>query len=85
MPYKKMVTIILPLAHIALTGSIYSTLALTIERFITVCHPFFKFSSKWTARTYLIPISIFTLVYNLPKFFELKVKSYIYRKTTFIF
>ena len=35
---------LLPLAHISLTGSIYFTLAITIERYTTVCHPFFKAS-----------------------------------------
>ena len=33
---------LLPLAHIGLMGSVYSTLALTIERFLAVCHPFLK-------------------------------------------
>ncbi len=31
---------LLPLAHISLMGSVYCTLALTIERFLAVYYPF---------------------------------------------
>jgi len=31
---------VIPVAQIGLMGSIYCTIALTIERFLTVCHPF---------------------------------------------
>jgi hypothetical protein len=38
LPYLTPVT--LPLIHIALTGSVYSVVAVALERFITVCYPF---------------------------------------------
>jgi hypothetical protein len=34
-----MLPYLLPAAHIGLVGSIYCTLALTVERYIAVCHP----------------------------------------------
>ena len=40
--FTSMVTYILPLAHILMTANIYFTLAITLERYTTVCHPFYK-------------------------------------------
>ena len=34
---------ILPIIHIGLIGSIYSTVALAVERYITICHPFLRY------------------------------------------
>ncbi|XP_023344148.1 FMRFamide receptor [Eurytemora carolleeae] len=69
--YIEIIPFGLPLAQIGLTGSIYCTVAIAVERYTIVCHPFFKFSAEWKARMYLIPIVVFSLLFNLPKFFEL--------------
>ena len=42
------------------------------RRYLTVCHPFFAFSHKWTSNWYISTIVSFSVVYNLPKFFELQ-------------
>ena len=55
------------------SGSIYTTTAISFERYITVCYPFFKISHNWSPRRYIVPILIFSASYNLPKFFELSV------------
>ena len=34
---------LLPIIHVALVGSIYSTVALVVERYITICHPFVRY------------------------------------------
>ena len=36
---------VLPMAQVGLTGSIYFTMAITVERYVTVCHPFYRYFS----------------------------------------
>ena len=70
--YNYMIPILLPLNQIAMTGSIYSKVAITIERYLIVCHPFYVMSHRWKAKLYILPIITFSVVYNLPKFFEIQ-------------
>jgi len=61
----------LPIIHISLTGSVYSVVAVAVERFITVCFPFRK-CQMWNGLGYIIPIILFSILYNLVKFFEIE-------------
>nr|XP_040568983.1 uncharacterized protein LOC121118465 [Lepeophtheirus salmonis] len=63
----------LPLAHISLMGSVYCTVAITIERFITVCYPFTAHRQVFSTASFIIPIIFLTTIYNIPKFFELNI------------
>jgi len=72
--YTKLFTMMLPVCQVALTSSTYLTLAVAVERYTTVCHPFFKVSHQFQAsKFYILPILVFSIIYNVPKFFELKV------------
>lgn len=73
--YARMVPVLLPLAQIGLTGSIFLTVAIAIERYATVCHPFFKVSHSWSSLHYILPVCLFSVVYNIPKFFELTTRT----------
>ncbi|CAO4365681.1 unnamed protein product [Caenorhabditis nigoni] len=63
------------LSHISQTGSVYITVAVTIERYLAVCHP--KRSkmmcgpggAAWT----ILGVTTFAVVFNCTKFFELQV------------
>ena len=69
-----------PLNAIALSGSIYMTVAVAIERYIAVYHPLdynrvVQDSTSHFRRLlcYLLPVIVFSVVFNIPKFFESKV------------
>ena len=64
---------VLPLVHISLTGSVYSTVAISLERYLVVCKPFFTVSHKpLTTKMSVSAIVAFSIIYNIPKFLELK-------------
>jgi len=75
--YGYLVPIMLPLAQIGLTGSIYLTVAISIERYTTVVHPFFKIAHNWSSAYYVIPTTIFAILYNIPRFLELEAHEYV--------
>jgi len=63
--------IIVPFIHISLTGSVYSVVAVAIERFLTVCFPFQQ-CQMCNGLGYIVPIVLFSVLYNLVKFFEIE-------------
>ena len=69
--FDSIAPVIIPIAQIAMTGSIYATMAIALERYMIACKPFYVISHKWSAKRYIIPIVVFAILYNLPKFFEL--------------
>ena len=89
--FTKCVPYLLTIAHIAMTGiytmlaiiatasailgSIYTTVCIGIERYITVCHPYYKLAHNWGAKRYIIPIAMLALFYNSAKLRELEVKE----------
>lgn len=69
-PY--VVSYIYPLALMAQTGTVWSTVAVTVERYVAVCHPL-KARSICTynrARTINVLVTVFAVIYNIPRFFD---------------
>ena len=60
----------IPILQISLTGSIYCTMAITLERYFVICRPFYRFSRNWRSSTFIIPILIISTGYNIPRFCE---------------
>ena len=57
------------LTHIARTGSVYVTIAVTVERYFAVVHPTKEFKMK----ALLLPFAvIFAVLYNIPKVIQEK-------------
>ena len=54
-------------------GSVFVTIAITIERYVVVCHP----TSEFKGRRLLILLPIISaILYNIPKFFEIEATEY---------
>jgi len=80
--YLHMIPILLPLAQIGLSGSIYFTLAIAVERYCAICHPFWKLSHSCSSFCYILPISFLSVAYNIPKFWEHQVVRKTYETNT---
>ena len=60
------------LAHVGRVGSVVLTLSISIERYCSVCHS----TCHFRAKSLLLPLPIaFAIIYNVPKFFELKSET----------
>jgi len=58
----------LPCASVAMTGSIYLVIALSVERVLTM--PGVAMGNKGAILGYILPTTFFSIVYTLPKYFE---------------
>ncbi|XP_023321774.1 probable G-protein coupled receptor frpr-1 [Eurytemora carolleeae] len=62
---------IFPFIQISLTGSIWSTVSVAVERFLSVVY-----SRTWistlSSRVYLIPVLLISILWNIPRFLELQ-------------
>ena len=69
-----------PLNHISMTGSIFTTVGVTLERFIAIYKPIYynQVIKNVTGHTkrfaqYTLTITLLSVLFNIPKFFESKV------------
>ena len=64
-----------PCALIAETGTIYLTVLVTVNRYISVCRPYeaSNLCSVYHARRHVVLVATFSIIYNLPRFFEYTV------------
>ena len=68
--YYSIGPIAMPLLQVSITGSAYCTICVSFERYMTVCHPFYMASKSWSAKRYIIPVIVFSFLYNTSRFFE---------------
>lgn len=70
-----------PFSHIAMAGTIFMTLAITIERYLGLCHPLLNPQSR-KAWFYVVPVVFVSTLLNVPKFMEINLKFGEDNKTT---
>ena len=61
-----------PILQISLTGSIYCTMAISLERYFVICRPFYRYSKNWKSSMFILPIIIISITYNITRFCERK-------------
>ena len=69
-PY--IVNYVFPFAQMSLTGTVWLTVLVTLNRYVSVCKPYevSQLCSKRQARRHVIVITLFSIIYSVPKFFE---------------
>lgn len=79
--------VVYPLAMSAQTASVYLTLTVTLERYVAVCHPLRAraLCTYGRARIYVVVIIIFSICYNIPRFFEVDLSEYNDREFGFVY
>lgn len=75
--YPHILPVVYPIGMVAQTASVYLTMTVSLERFVAVCHPLRARSlcTYGRARIYVIVISIFSVLYNLPKLWEAQLQK----------
>jgi len=64
-----------PTAIVAETGTVYLTVLVTINRYLAVCRPYDPPGrrSVEAARLHVLAVAVFSVIYNVPRFFEFDV------------
>ena len=79
--------------QISLTGSVYTTVAVSVERFLTVCCSYRHSVTSSAADgslsrifhlSYTVPILVFSFAFNITRFFELRTIRKITNQTEWI-
>ena len=67
-------------ASMAHTGTVYITVLVTIHRYLSVCRPMDapKLSTLSLARTQVILVIVFAVIFNIPRFLEFRIRSVIH-------
>jgi len=66
--------IIYPITNIGLCGTIFMTMAISIERFLGICYPLHLPPHNRKSWFYILPVLLLSVVVNVPKFFEAEIE-----------
>ena len=63
------------LTHVSKVGSVFTTLAVSLERYFAVCHPLWIRIRKAHPGMYIVLVTVFAFLFNIPKFLEFEVRN----------
>jgi hypothetical protein len=76
-----LIPVCIGLISIARTGSVYLTMAVTLERYFAIVRPLHHFGVK----KFLLPCAfVFAIAYNIPRFFELEKAVFKFTNETMV-
>ena len=61
------------MTHVSKVGSVFSTLAVSLERYFAVCRPLWIRIRRCHPATYIVIVLVFAFGFNIPKFLEFEV------------
>ena len=61
---------LIPLAQTVLACSSCTTVALSVERYVSICTPYRRGPKASRSANYILPVLAFSILYNLPRYFE---------------
>lgn len=77
--YRRLVPWVVPIAHMAMMSSVYSTMLMSFERYIRICHLCqlrnVSYITKENYKFYVLLVVIIPILFYIPKFFEVRAKE----------
>ena len=62
------------MTHVSKVGSVFTTLAVSLERYFAVCRPLWIRIRRCHPAMYILLVTIFAFGFNVPKFLEFEVR-----------
>lgn len=63
------------LTHVSKVGSVFTTLAVSLERYFAVCKPLWIRIRRTPIVLYIVMVNLFAFGFNIPKFMEFEVNQ----------
>lgn len=72
--YHYLLPFLYGLTHVSKVGSVFTTLAVSLERYFAVCRPLWIRIRRMHPALYIVLVTVFAFAFNVPKFLEFEVR-----------